>query len=120
MPKRPPSHPTAATPDDALVWRALADPTRRRILDHLRRRPHTTGELTEYFEVTRYAVMKHLTVLVEAGLVAVERRGRERYNHINPVPIRGIYRRWIRPFEELAADRMLTIKRLAEAEEDGS
>ena len=96
------------------VWKALADPTRRRILDELRARPRTTGELALGFEMTRFGVMKHLGVLAEAGLVRVERRGRERWNHLNPVPIREIYRRWIRPFEEAPADRMLKLKRAAE------
>jgi DNA-binding transcriptional ArsR family regulator len=106
------------TSDDERVWRALSDPSRRLILDLLRERPHTTGELCGFFESTRFAVMKHLKVLEKASLVLVERRGRERYNHINPVPIQEIYRRWIRPFEALPADRLLRIKRLAEAREE--
>ncbi len=110
-----PSRPRSA---DDLVWRALSDPSRRLILDRLRERPHTTGELCRYFESTRFAVMKHLKLLEAAGLVLVERRGRERFNHINPVPIQEIYRRWIRPFEALPADRLLRIKRLAEAREE--
>lgn len=100
--------------DDA-VWRALADPTRRQILDRLRIRPRTTGELAEGFPVTRFAVMKHLRILVDAGLVIVERRGRERYNHLNVVPIQGIHRRWIQPFETEPADRMLRLKTDLEA-----
>lgn len=95
---------------ESSVWRALGDPTRRRILDLLRKSPRTTGELAEEFPVTRFAVMKHLAVLVEAGLVLVERRGRERFNHLNTVPIRAIYRRWIRPFERHSADRLLRLK----------
>ena len=106
--------------DDEIVWRALSAPSRRRILDRLRERPHTTGELCEGFEFTRFAVMKHLKVLEAASLIAVERRGRERYNHLNPTPIQQIYRRWIRPFEALPADRLLKIKRLAEAREETS
>lgn len=102
--------------EDEAVWRALADPTRRRILDRLRRGAATTGSLCEGFEVTRFAVMKHLKVLVEAGLVVVERRGRERYNHLNPLPIQEIYHRWIRPFEAAAADRILRLKELSEEE----
>ena len=98
------------TPQDDLIWRALGDATRRRILDLLRERPRTTGELSEEFPVTRFAVMKHLTVLVEAGLVVVERRGRERFNHLNTVPIRAIYRRWIKPFEKHPADQLLRLK----------
>ncbi len=96
--------------DDDAVWRALGDPTRRRILDLLRDRARTTGELAEEFPVTRFAVMKHLSVLVDAGLVLVERRGRERFNHLNTVPIRAIYRRWLQPFERHPADALLRLK----------
>jgi len=102
---------------DDLAWKALADPTRRRILDLLRERPRTTGELDEAFETTRFAVMKHLKVLVAAGLVVVERRGRERVNHLNPVPIQRIYRRWIRPFEAERADSLLRLKRRLEGDD---
>jgi len=102
---------------DRLVWRALSDPTRRRILDLLRSRTHTTSELCDDFEVSRFAVMKHLKILVEAGLVLVERRGRERLNHLNPVPIQEIYRRWIQPFERLSADRLLRLRDAVEREE---
>ena len=96
--------------DDDLVFRALGDPTRRALLDLLRNGPCTTGELADQFDVTRFAVMKHLQVLVDAGLVLVERRGRERINTINAVPIQQIYRRWIRRFEGGAADRLLDLK----------
>lgn len=99
--------------DDA-VWHALSDPSRRRILDLLRERPRTTGELADEFDFTRFAVMKHLKVLEHAHLVIVERRGRERYNHLNPVPIQRIHRRWIRPFERLPAERLLAIKEIAQ------
>ena len=100
--------------DDA-VWKALADATRRTILDKLRKAPRTTGDLCGLFEMTRFGVMKHLKALEEAGLVIVERRGRERWNHLNPAPIREIYRRWIRPFEEKDADRLVRLKRVAES-----
>lgn len=109
----PPSRPG----DDDLVWKALADPNRRRILDALRRKPRTTGELCEGFDMSRFGVMKHLTVLVDAGLVLVQREGRERWNHLNPVPIQKIYRRWIRPFETAAADGLLRLKARAEDSE---
>ena len=96
------------------VWRALADPSRRAMLDLLRERPRTTGELAESFRFTRFAAMKHLRVLVDAGLVVVVRKGRVRWNHLNPVPIQQIYRRWIAPFEARAADALLRLKNLAE------
>ncbi|HEX5139023.1 MAG TPA: metalloregulator ArsR/SmtB family transcription factor [Planctomycetota bacterium] len=104
---------TAAETGDA-VFKALADPTRRRILDLLRARPRTTGELCEGFPTTRFAVMKHLRVLAAARLVVARRRGRERWNVLNPVPIRQIYRRWIRPFEGDRADALLRLRRLVE------
>jgi DNA-binding transcriptional ArsR family regulator len=103
--------------DDDSLWRALGDATRRRILDLLRRRPRTTTELTDEFDVTRFAVMKHLAVLVDAGLVLVERRGRERLNHLNPVPIQKISRRWIKPFEEQGSDQLLRLKQHIEKNE---
>lgn len=93
------------------VWRALADPTRRRLLDLLRDGPRTTGDLAAAFpDVTRYAVMKHLGVLTDAGLVAVRRRGRERWNHVNPVPLRQVYERWLAPYAERAAVTALRLK----------
>ena len=104
-----PARPLRSAQRDA-VWKALADPTRRRVLDELRRAPQTTGHLCDLFAMSRFGVMKHLRVLEEAGLVIVERRGRERWNHLNPVPIREIYRRWIRPFEEEAADHLLGLR----------
>ena len=99
--------------DDA-VWSALNDPSRRQILDLLRERPMTTGEMSEQFEFSRFAVMKHLKVLETAGLVIFERRGRERINYLNAAPIQQIYRRWIKPFEKVPADRLLKVKQLAE------
>jgi len=105
------------TARDEAVWRALSDPSRRRILDLLRSGPQTTGALAAEFDFTRFAVMKHLRALESAGLVQVERRGRERFNHLNPVPIQAISRRWIRPFERIAADRLLRLREVAEAPE---
>ena len=79
-----------------LVWRALADPTRRAILDRLAERPRTTGELVETFDsLCRTAVMKHLDVLVDAELVLVRRQGRQRWNHLNPIPIQRVCERWV-------------------------
>ena len=89
--------------DEEPVWRALADPTRRAILEALRSGPRTTGSLAEGFPTTRFAVMKHLGVLVGAGLVTVERRGRERFNHIDLVPLQQAYARWVQPSAAPAA-----------------
>lgn len=99
---------------DEAVWAALSDGSRRRMLDLLRGKSMTTSELCEYFEFSRFAVMKHLKALHGAGLIVVERRGRERINHLNPVPLQAMYRRWIRPFEKLPTDRLLKLKSIAE------
>jgi len=98
------------------VLRALGDPTRRAILDLLRERPRTTGELTEAFPTSRFAVMKHLAVLKEAGLVVVRSRGRERWNHLNVVPLREVYERWMRPYADRWASSLLRLKEAAEHE----
>lgn len=80
------------------VWKALADPNRRAILDLLSQGPRTTGDICAQFgDLCRTAVMKHLDILVKAELVFVRRKGRHRWNHFNPVPIRRIYERWIGP-----------------------
>lgn len=76
------------------LFKALADPTRRQILALLRVRPRTTGELAEAFPSSRFAVMKHLAVLVEAGLVVPEREGRERWNRLEPGPVRDLVTQW--------------------------
>lgn len=91
---------------DDRIWKALADPTRRRILDALRERPRTTGELADlHRRLSRFAVMKHLGVLQRAGLVSVEWSGRERWNHLNPLPIQQIHDRWVsRHIEPLVAN----------------
>ncbi len=112
-PSTPSSRRTAQERED-LVWKALAHPHRRRILDLLRKCQRTTGDLAASFEETRFATMKHLRLLEEAKLVVVKRRGRERWNLLNPAPIRQIYRRWIRPFEEESADWLLRIKDFVE------
>src|SRR5262245_56081456 len=101
------------------VWKALADPHRRAVLDLLRRRPMTTGDLAARFRVSRFAVMKHLRVLEGANLVFVRRQGRTRWNHLNPVPLRHAYHRWLKPFEEPAADALLALREAAEHSEGG-
>jgi DNA-binding transcriptional ArsR family regulator len=99
--------------DDA-VFHALADGTRRDILDALRLGPRTTGELADRHPgMTRYGVMDHLAVLVEAGLVVVERRGRERLNHLNPVPIQRIHDRWTGRFARGVASELLALEEAA-------
>jgi DNA-binding transcriptional ArsR family regulator len=98
------------------VFKALADPTRRALLDALRGGAATTGELcSAHPEMSRFGVMDHLRVLHEAGVIVVERVGRARLNHLNPVPIREVYARWIRPIAEASADELLALKTVAEA-----
>jgi DNA-binding transcriptional ArsR family regulator/uncharacterized protein YndB with AHSA1/START domain len=107
--------------DTAAVWKALADPTRRAILDLLRDRARTTGELSDAFpSMTRFAVMKHLGVLEQAGLVVVRRRGRERWNHLNGVPLRAAYERWMRTYADRWATSLLRLRDAAEQREGGS
>ena len=85
---------TAAESDR--VFKALASPIRRELLDALRDNPRTTGDLCALFPaLDRCTVMQHLKVLDAADLVIVERRGRERWNHLNPLPIKLIHDRWI-------------------------
>ncbi|RLP28424.1 metalloregulator ArsR/SmtB family transcription factor [Mesorhizobium sp. YM1C-6-2] len=78
------------------VFKALANPARRRMLDCLKEEPRTTGMLCEAFsELDRCTVMQHLKVLEEADLVIARREGRERWNHLNSMPIKQIHDRWI-------------------------
>jgi DNA-binding transcriptional ArsR family regulator len=87
-----------ANPDK--VFKALADPTRRQLLDRLFvENGQTLGALCAHLEMTRQAVTKHLGVLEEAGLVVAFKRGRERLHYLNPVPIQEIADRWIGKFE---------------------
>ena len=99
-----------------LVFRALAAPVRRRILDRLKDTPRTTGDLCTVFpELDRCTVMQHLKVLEEADLVIAVRRGRERWNHLNPLPIRDIHERWIGAYAAFAVDKLAALKRELEA-----
>jgi DNA-binding transcriptional ArsR family regulator/uncharacterized protein YndB with AHSA1/START domain len=81
----------------APVWRALADPTRRRVLDLLLDGPRITGDISSHFRISRIAVMRHLEVLSGAGLVVSRKRGRERRYYLNAIPLQDIYRRWFDP-----------------------
>lgn len=99
------------------IFRALADPTRRAILDALFDTDgQTVGQLADLFpEVTRFAVMKHLAVLEEADLVATEKVGREKHHHLNPVPIAQIADRWVSKYAQPFTRTLLDLKAAAEA-----
>lgn len=87
--------------DDNAVFKALADASRRRLLDRLQKKNgQTLGELCDGLEMTRQAVAKHLAILKKANLVSWRRAGRERLHFINPVPINAIAERWISKFEQ--------------------
>ena len=98
------------------VFHALAHETRRDILDHLRDQPGlAVGELAKRFDVTRIAVMNHITVLTHAGLITSQKDGRSRRLYLNAMPIQMIYERWIDGYSAHWLDRMSLIKQVAEA-----
>jgi len=97
--------------DDDLVFRALADPTRRHLLDRLFERDgRTLTELESELEMTRFGVMKHLRLLEEAGLVVTRREGRRKLHYLNPVPIRLIHDRWIDKYRERQVSALAHLK----------
>ena len=99
------------TTDDDLVFRALADPTRRHLLDRLFERDgRTLTELESDVEMTRFGVMKHLRLLEEAGLVVTRREGRQKLHYLNPVPIRLIHDRWIDKYRERKVSALAHLK----------
>jgi DNA-binding transcriptional ArsR family regulator len=102
------------------VFKALAAPTRRKLLDELFRKDgQTLSQLERRLPMTRFGVMKHLAVLEEANLVVTRRRGREKLHFLNPVPIRQVYERWVTKYTEPWAATLTGIKRELEEEDDG-
>lgn len=102
------------------VFKALADPSRRELLDSLRGRGgQTLGELCEGRGMSRQAVTKHLGILAAANLVASERRGREKLHYLNAVPIQEIADRWIGKYERGRLDALAELKRRLEGASDG-
>ena len=98
--------------DDDLVFKALADPTRRFLLDRLFERDgRTLTELESELEMTRFGVMKHLRILEDAGLVITRKAGRQKLHFLNPVPIRLIHDRWINKFAERRVSALVDLKR---------
>jgi len=99
------------------VFRALADPTRRSLLDELYKEDgQTLGALERRLPMTRFGVMKHLRVLEEAGLMVTQRRGREKLHFLNPVPIRLVHDRWVSKYAEPWAATLTGLKRQLEGE----
>lgn len=99
------------------VFRALADPTRRSLLDELFARDgQTLTELQERLPMTRFGVMKHLKLLEEVGLVTTQRRGREKLHYLNAVPIRLIHDRWVSKYAEPLAAAISGLKQDLEEE----
>ena len=97
--------------DDDRVFKALADPTRRFLLDRLYERDgRTLSELESELEMTRFGVMKHLRLLEEAGLVVARRSGREKLHYLNPMPIRSIHDRWIDKYRERYVSALADLK----------
>jgi DNA-binding transcriptional ArsR family regulator len=102
------------------IWKALADETRRRILDCLRGGPKTTTQLVEQFpDLSRFGVMKHIQVLRDAGLINTREEGRTCVNSLNAVPIRQIYERWVSKFAEHWAKTLIGLKEALEQDTKG-
>jgi DNA-binding transcriptional ArsR family regulator len=102
--------------ETAPLWRALSDPTRRQIMDLLRARPRITGEIASRFAISRIAVMRHLEVLAQAGLVTSRKRGRERWHYLNAVPLQRLHERWFDPLSAGWASGLLRLQRNIEGE----
>lgn len=95
-----------------LIFKALGDSRRREVLDLLKNRGRTTGELCDHFHhLDRCTVMQHLRVLEKADLVIVKREGRLRWNYINPLPIKELHDRWIGSYADGAVDLLTRMKR---------
>ena len=97
--------------DDDLVFKALADPTRRALLDRLFERDgRTLTELESEIDMTRFGVMKHLRILEDAGLLVTRRSGRAKLHFLNPVPVRLIHDRWIDKYRERQVSALANLK----------
>jgi DNA-binding transcriptional ArsR family regulator len=106
--------------DSDFAFKALADPTRRLLLDRLNAKDEQTlGELCAHLDMTRQAVAQHLGILEAANLVATVRRGREKFHFLNAVPLQEIYDRWIAKFERSRLRAMRDLKKRLEGTHDG-
>lgn len=102
-----------------MLFKALGHRARRRMLDLMKEGPQTTGALCEALpELDRCTVMQHLGVLEAAGLIIVERRGRERWNHLDALPIHAVHERWIGPYAAYAASKLNQLKHTVEEGEE--
>jgi DNA-binding transcriptional ArsR family regulator len=102
------------------VFKALADASRRLLLDRLFEQPgQTVGELCQGLEMSRQAVSKHLAILEAANLVAAVKRGREKLHYLNPVPIHEIADRWIGKYQRASLEGLATLKSRLEEEQSG-
>ena len=100
------------------VFKALADPSRRKLLDQLQAHSgQTLGELCRHLEMSRQAVTKHLVILEEASLIATVWQGREKLHYLNPVPIHEIYERWISKYERHRLQALSDLKKGLEEHE---
>lgn len=105
--------------DPELLFKALADRSRRKLLDLLCANDgQTLGDLCKHLDMTRQAVTQHLDLLEAANLVATVRRGRQKLHFLNPVPLQEIYERWIRKFEKPRLRALHDLKRLLEGDRD--
>jgi DNA-binding transcriptional ArsR family regulator len=101
--------------DPDLLFKALADPSRRKLLDLLHAHDgRTLNELCEYLDMTRQGVTQHLNILEAANLVAIVWRGREKLHFLNPVPLQEIYERWIAKFEKPRLKALSDLKKRLE------
>jgi DNA-binding transcriptional ArsR family regulator len=101
------------------VFKALADESRRRVLDVLHEdNGRTLGDLCSHLDMARQSATKHLNILEAAGLVAVVWRGREKLHYLNPVPLQEIYDRWIRKFEKRKLRALTELKKGLEIDDD--
>lgn len=101
------------------VLQALADPTRRQILDLLTQREMAAGEIARHFaQISRSAVSQHLAVLREAGLVSERQAGRFRLYRLEPEPLHEIWEGWLKKYQRFWDDRLLDLKRLVESDEE--
>ncbi|HEY8047739.1 MAG TPA: helix-turn-helix domain-containing protein [Ramlibacter sp.] len=102
-------------PDDDPLFKALADPSRRKLLDVLHAHDgQTLGQLCEHLDMTRQGVTQHIDLLEAANLVATVKQGREKLHFLNPVPLQEIYERWISKFEKPRLKALHTLKRKLE------